>query len=99
MIDKDATLRRELEEANAVTDPHRRFHPIRFADGAMDFALQWCLGTVRSGGAEIGEVLAVLADITDGDPDSWANAWPPMADRVAARGRHAAERGHLVSAR
>lgn len=99
MTDETAAFRQRLDETQTVADPHRRFHTIAFQDSGMDFAIQWALGCVRNGGAEIGEVFETASRIIDGDAESWAREWPIIANRVAARGRAAASAGHRVSAR
>ena len=50
-------------------------------------------------GAELGEVIATAAHITDGDEDSWLTAWQATAERVEKHAETAAAAGHRVSAR
>ncbi len=54
------------------------------ADGGMDFAVRCVLSGAPYATAEPGEVLAVVADVADGDPSSWRDTW-------VARGRMLAE--------
>jgi dienelactone hydrolase len=57
-----------------------------FEDDGMDFAVRCVLSGVRYGMAEVGEVFATCAQVVDGDPSSWYEAW-------VARGRWAREIG------
>lgn len=70
-----------------------------FADPGFDFEVRTLLGNVHYGCGDIGEVLATVALIADGDDASWVGQWRAVADRVAAIAGEAAAAGHLVSAR
>jgi pimeloyl-ACP methyl ester carboxylesterase len=63
------------------------------------FAAETALGLVPLGGAEPGEVVTTCASITDGDDDSWHEAWYATAERVAAAAQQSATAGHATSAR
>ncbi len=54
---------------------------------------------IAYGGADFGEVVAITGRITEGDYDSWYNAWLAAADELAAEARDALRAGHRVSAR
>lgn len=54
---------------------------------------------VAYGGADFGEVLAISERITEGDYDSWHDAYLAAADRLAAEADAALCAGHRVSAR
>ncbi|MGO9162491.1 MAG: alpha/beta hydrolase family protein [Streptosporangiaceae bacterium] len=57
------------------------------------------LGHIAYGGADFGEVLAISEQITEGDYDSWHDAWLAAADRLAAEAAAALAAGHRISAR
>lgn len=69
-----------------------------FDDPGMDFATRCVLSGVHDGLAEVGEVLATVDQITDGDPDSWFDTWIALGRRLRAVGDDAAAAGHPVSA-
>jgi alpha-beta hydrolase superfamily lysophospholipase len=54
---------------------------------------------IAYGGADFGEVLAISQHITEGDYDSWHDAYLRAADRIAAGADQALRAGHRVSAR
>jgi alpha-beta hydrolase superfamily lysophospholipase len=54
---------------------------------------------VAYGGADFAEVLAISDRITEGDYDSWHDAYLAAADRIAAEADAALRSGHRVSAR
>jgi hypothetical protein len=64
----------------------------------FDFEARIALGATTSGVGDVGLVLAILDQITDGDAQSWFNAWNAMADDLAARGDEALKRGHTDTA-
>ena len=70
-----------------------------FKDDGFNYETQWLLGNVRAGAGDIGEILATVAAITDGDDDSWVHEWETTAARVAAIADDCAAHGHDVSAR
>ncbi len=77
--------------------PYVRYH---FQDQDMDFTFgSVVLGSVSSGGAEIGEAFAAAARIADGDAASWQREWLKAAELAQARGEKALSGGHAVSAR
>lgn len=51
------------------------------------------------GGSDFGEVIAIAADITESDYDSWYKAWISSADRLSEEAESALAKGHRVSAR
>ena len=65
-----------------------------FASADFDFEARIVLGAAASGIGDVGLVLATLDGITDGDPQSWFDAWTAMAAGLATRGEQAAGRGH-----
>jgi dienelactone hydrolase len=70
-----------------------------FDNGAFDGQLQRSVGKADAGMANVGECLAVAAQITPGDRDSWYQAWSDFAAGLVARGDEAHTAGHRVSAR
>ena len=69
-----------------------------FADADFDFEARIALGSTVSGIGDVGLVLATLDRITDGDSQSWFDAWTGVAADLAARGEQALGRGHLATA-
>ncbi|HEY3957353.1 MAG TPA: dipeptidyl aminopeptidase [Streptosporangiaceae bacterium] len=69
-----------------------------FADADFDYEARIVLGAAAAGIGDAGLVLAALDQITDGDPQSWFDAWTATADGLAARGDEALRRGHLPTA-
>ena len=70
-----------------------------FRDDEFDYQLIRAMGVADYGGSTVGECLAVVAEITDGSPRSWALAFERLARRVEDRGRACLEAGRRVSAR
>jgi hypothetical protein len=69
-----------------------------FKNADFDYEARIALGATTSGVGDVGLVLAILDQITDGDPQSWFDAWTAMAADLAARGGEALGRGHLATA-
>src|SRR3712207_6140350 len=69
-----------------------------FADPEMDFQLLRGLGVANSMGAAVGEILAAVRGITDGDPRTWPPAFAALGERTLSAAR-AALQWHPVSAR
>lgn len=82
-----------------VSDPHRVYNPMRFKDTSMDFIFQFLLGSTTHGGCEIGEAFYTASLIEDGNPESWEQEWPKLANRVRERAEASLQAGCLVSAR
>ncbi len=70
-----------------------------FRDDEFDYQLIRTMGVADYGGSTVGECLAVVSEITDGSPRSWAHAFERLARRVESRGRECLQNGHRVSAR
>ncbi|KIY01452.1 uncharacterized protein Z520_03004 [Fonsecaea multimorphosa CBS 102226] len=70
-----------------------------FKDGYFDYNFEKFLGLATYSGAEIAECFETAARITDGDPQSWIEAWTSTARRVEAYAENAIKGGHKVSAR
>jgi len=69
-----------------------------FANADFDYEARIMLGAAAEGTGDVGLVLATLDRITDGDPQSWFDAWTGTAAEMAARGEAALRRGHLHTA-
>ena len=69
-----------------------------FADADFDYEARIVLGAAASGIGDVGLVLATLDRVTDGDPQTWFDAWTATAAQLAARGEAAIARGHLPTA-
>lgn len=70
-----------------------------FKDEGFDFEVQCILGNVRRGAGDVGEILATVTAIRDGDATSWVRAWDATAKRIEAIADGCAAQGHAVSAR
>jgi pimeloyl-ACP methyl ester carboxylesterase len=57
------------------------------------------LGETQEGGGTVSECFQAAARMIPGDRESWHREWLVLADRNAARGAEAEERGHLQTAR
>lgn len=68
-----------------------------FTDPAFEFETRNVLGNVHYGCGDVGEVLATVAAITDGDDSSWVARWQDLATRIEAIATAAHARGHRVS--
>jgi hypothetical protein len=69
-----------------------------FADAEMDFQLLRGLGVANSMGAAVGEILAAVRDIKDGDPRTWPPAFAALGDRTRSVAQSVPPK-HPVSAR
>ena len=70
-----------------------------FEDDTFSFETLRTTGFANYFGADLGEVLATAAQITDGDQASWHRAWKATAARVAELGERSLAAGHRVTAR
>jgi hypothetical protein len=70
-----------------------------FRDDEFNYQLIRSLGVADYGGSTVGECLAVVAEIADGSPRSWALAFEGLARRIEDRGRACLDAGHRVSGR
>ncbi len=77
----------------------RRGHALRFSENQdFDFEIRTVIGLSAEGAAEIGEVLAAVAGVRNGDHRAWFEAWRDLGARTAATAREAALSGHSTSA-
>jgi hypothetical protein len=90
----------ELRETATTTNNRRStMSQLFFTDPAFEFETRNVLGNVHYGCGDVGEVLAAVAAITDGDDSSWVAQWQALARRVEAIAASTQTRGHKVSAR
>ncbi|MDR2565581.1 MAG: lysophospholipase [Bifidobacteriaceae bacterium] len=66
-----------------------------FRTHELDFEATRILWTAPAGGADFGEVRAALAQIREGDYESWHRAWADTAARVSAPRTAAGARGRI----
>jgi alpha-beta hydrolase superfamily lysophospholipase len=69
-----------------------------FKDSAMQFATENALGEAYYQATDVGEVLATIAGVPNGDAKAWVTAWSATASRLAGLAREAESSGHLRSA-
>lgn len=70
-----------------------------FKDPFTDLAFLHTLTLHGFKGSEIGECYYAAAQIQEGDPQSWREAWNNLAEKVEEIAKSAEARGHRVSAR
>ena len=87
------------ETATGANNRRGTMAQLFFTDPAFEFETRNVLGNVHYGCADVGEVLATVAAITDGDDSSWVAQWQGLARRVEAIAASTQTRGHKVSAR
>jgi len=63
-----------------------------FEDQPYNFQVLRTLGHAPFGGADSGEILSIVKDISEGDDESWYTSWMRMARRVEKWGRSLADR-------
>jgi hypothetical protein len=74
--------------------------PLRFfKDPQFDFETRIALGGASYRAAEVGEVLATIGRIKDGDAEAWFREWTATGERVLAAAEAAEAAGHRLSAR
>lgn len=69
-----------------------------FFGTGWDSVVRGVLGKSARGGADIGEVLALVASLTPGDTKGWVEAWRVLAERIMSIADRSAQGGHTVSA-
>ena len=75
---------------------HDRSHFFKSDD--FEFTTEILLGSAAFDAADAGEVLATVAEIKDGDFDSWCEAWTATSTRVEEEAAAAEAAGHRVTA-
>ena len=94
-----ALLEELRETAASAINRRDTMSQLFFTDPAFEFETRNILGQVHYGCGDVGEVLATVAAITDGDDSSWVTHWQELARRIEAIAATAQSGGHLVSAR
>jgi pimeloyl-ACP methyl ester carboxylesterase len=72
---------------------------VAFKDYLFQLGFVRNLGYMYYGGADLGEMIATAAQITEGDFESWYTEWDKRAQRLLSRADAAFSAGHLISAR
>jgi hypothetical protein len=70
-----------------------------YEDEGMNFAVLLGLGFAYSNIGDVGEVLATIERIPEGDRESWVREWTATADSLLAQAEKSSSGGHKVSAR
>lgn len=69
-----------------------------YKDPEFQFAVENLLGDAFHRAADVGEVLATVDRIPNGDAGAWVAQWSATADRVVEQARTAEAAGHARSA-
>jgi hypothetical protein len=69
-----------------------------FKNPGFQFATEIALGDAYHRATDVGEVLATIARVPNGDAPAWVAAWSATAERLAAAAREAEGAGHLRTA-
>ncbi|MBS1677368.1 MAG: prolyl oligopeptidase family serine peptidase [Actinobacteria bacterium] len=69
-----------------------------FKNEDFEFSTEILLGSAAYGGSEVGDVLATVAAVKDGDFESWCEAWTATAERVEGEAAAAAAAGNRETA-
>lgn len=83
----------------AAADPVTASVPHVFSHGDMQFQFLIALGSVYERAADVGELFATAAQITDGDFDSWFDAFMAVGARMQGIAETSEAAGDAVSAR
>ena len=70
-----------------------------YDDDGMNFAVLISLGFAYSNITDVGETLATIERIPEGDGEAWITEWTLTANRLAALAEESLAAGHSVSAR
>lgn len=70
-----------------------------YEDEGMNFAVLLSLGAAYANLADVGETLAVVERVPDGDSEAWIAEWSTLAGNLAAQAERALDAGHRVTAR
>lgn len=70
-----------------------------YDDEGMNFAVLLSLGSAYANLADVGETLATVERVPDGDREAWITEWSAVAERLASEAGEALDRGHRVTAR
>ncbi|MEZ5210560.1 MULTISPECIES: alpha/beta hydrolase family protein [unclassified Gordonia (in: high G+C Gram-positive bacteria)] len=69
-----------------------------YRDKDFDFSVRCVLGASAHGGSDVGEVLAAIDGVPDGDHQRWFDAWLALGRRVRADADAERDAGRTVSA-
>jgi hypothetical protein len=69
-----------------------------FKDRGFDYVTRSMIGYAAQGVMDVGQVLATIGRITDGDADSWHVAWRATGEKLRARAVAALEAKHVATA-
>lgn len=70
-----------------------------YDDDGFNFAVLLALGSAYRGLADVGEILATIERIPEGDREAWIREWSATADRLRAAAEASEKAGHTASAR
>jgi hypothetical protein len=69
-----------------------------FKDTGFDFVTRSMIGYAAQGVMDVGQVFATIADVVDGDADSWYAAWRKTAEKLHAQAKESLSAGHIATA-
>lgn len=70
-----------------------------YQDDGMNFAVLIFLGSAYANITDVGETLATIERIPEGDAEAWVSEWTKTADRLVQQADDCLAGGHTVSAR
>lgn len=70
-----------------------------YEDIGMNFGVLLALGSTYANLADVGEVLATIERIPEGDDEAWVTEWTATADHLVRQADESLSGGHRVSAR
>ena len=79
--------------------PSNWYDQFMFKDPSFTFEFIRALGYTYEKGADIGESISTAKKITDGDVNSWYQAWTDIAKRIENVAKVAQDKGDIVTAR
>jgi hypothetical protein len=69
-----------------------------FKDTGFDFVTRSMIGYAAQGVMDVGQVFATIADVVDGDADSWYAAWRKTAEKLHVQAKESLSAGHIATA-
>src|SRR5262245_15743518 len=70
-----------------------------YKDDGMNFAVLLSLGFAYANTADVGETLATIERIPEGDHEAWITEWAATADRLTSQADESLAGGHPISGR
>src|SRR4051812_27426514 len=70
-----------------------------YEDEGMNFAVLISLGFAYGNITDVGETLATIERIPEGDTEAWVSEWTTTAERLVQQADESLAGGHTVSAR